>query len=155
MIYQMVTDCKIDKDVLIRHPKDVFNLLKDYGNALQEHFFLITLRENHKPVGIYIITIGTINRTIIHPREIFYKAILDLSTGIIVAHNHPSGETDPSFEDIEITKRLKNTGKIIGIPIIDHVIIGKGKYYSFSINKKLDNKNFYSEIGGVSIHDKK
>jgi DNA repair protein RadC len=154
MIYQTIIDCKINEEVPIKHPNDVFNLLKEYRNALKEHFFLITLRGNHKPVGLYIITIGTINRTIIHPREIFYKAIEDLSTGIIVAHNHPSGETDPSPEDIEITERLNKATDIIGIPILDHVIIGKKKYYSFSVNKKLKNDKFYDKTEGASIHEK-
>jgi DNA repair protein RadC len=83
MIYQMVKEFQKDTDDLITHPRDVFNLLKEYRNALQEHFYLITLRSNMKPIGIYTITIGLSNTTIIHPRELFYKAILDYSTEII------------------------------------------------------------------------
>jgi DNA repair protein RadC len=91
------------------------------------------------------VTIGIINKTVIHAREVFYRAILDLSTGIIIVHNHPSGDTSPSHEDIVITEKLRGAGKIIGIPVIDHVIIGKEKYYSFCMDRKFGNINFYEE----------
>jgi DNA repair protein RadC len=135
----------MDDTISINRPLDVYKLFENYKDSLKEHFFLITLRGKNTPIGAYIITIGTINKTVIHSREVFQRAILDSSTGIIVAHNHPSGDIYPSHEDIIITEKLRSAGKIIGIPLIDHVIIGKEMYYSFCESKKIGNINFYKE----------
>ena len=97
----------------------------------QEQFMVLTLNGTHEPIHMYVISVGLVNRTIVHPREVFYPAIKDNSVAIIVAHNHPSGHTDPSPEDIEITKRLHEAGSILGIAVLDHIIIGKHGYYSF------------------------
>jgi DNA repair protein RadC len=131
MIYQIVAGIKVKNNTCIGSPKDVFNLLQKYKNASQEYFLLITLDADFKPIGIYIMTIGAIDFTYMHPREVFYRAILDLSSYIIVAHNHPSGNVTPSKKDILITARLKKAADIMGIRIIDHVIISSKKYYSF------------------------
>lgn len=80
---------------------------------------------------------GTINNSVVHPREIFKEAYLLSSNGIICVHNHPSGDVSPSKEDINITKRIEEIGIIHGINLIDHVIIGNNSYYSFYENKKL------------------
>ena len=78
-----------------------------------------------------IISVGSLNANLVHPREVFEPAIRYLASHIIIAHNHPSGDTEPSQEDLEITKRLSEVGKILGIEIIDHVIVAKDKFLSF------------------------
>ena len=75
---------------------------------------------------------GTLTNTIVHPREVYYEAIKNKAASIVVVHNHPSGDPTPSMDDNKLTKVLKETGKIMGIPLLDHLIIGNGAYYSYS-----------------------
>ena len=93
---------------------------------------LITLDGASKVIEKRVIFIGTLNQSLVHPREIFRPAILDNSAGIIIAHNHPSGTLEASRADIQITDRLKDVSKLMGIELLDHVIISKNGYYSFS-----------------------
>lgn len=85
----------------------------------------------NQPTFVNVVSIGTLNSSLVHPREVFKVAILGNSVSIIVAYNHPSGDPTPSKEDITITARLKEAGKIIGIDILDHLIIGEDKHISF------------------------
>lgn len=104
--------------------------------AKQESFYVVTLDGAHKPIKALEVTKGLVNRTLVHPREIFRDAILDSAISILVAHNHPSGTLEPSTEDKEITRKLKQAGEIIGIDVLDHLIVdssGRSKgYYSFA-----------------------
>jgi len=115
----------------LTEPKKVYNLikakLKDYH---KEHFYLICL--NSRNQSIAEVSVGSLNASIVHPREVFCEAIKNKSASVILAHNHPSGSLQPSEEDLEITKRLKEGGKILGIEVIDHIIITKEGYLSFS-----------------------
>jgi len=117
------------KEIYIRNPNDVFNYLKDMGNLNKEHFRGLYLDKN-KIIHDEVISIGTLDRNIVHPRDVFHPAVKTFSAGIILAHNHPSGDTTPSEEDIAITKRMVETGKVMGIDIIDHIIIGKKGFTS-------------------------
>jgi DNA repair protein RadC len=145
MVYQKVTDCEIEHASPIRRPRDIFDLLENYRDAPKEYFLLVTLNNNYKPIGIYIVSIGTVNRTVVHPREVFRNAISDLSSFVVLAHNHPSGEVEPSSEDNDMTELLYEASKIIGINILDHVIISKDKYYSFKMESDILNYNETSE----------
>lgn len=118
-------------------PSDVFEAVKRYRSKRQEHFLVMTLDGAHQPVKLHVVTIGLANRTIIHPREVFIRAIKDNSTAIIVIHNHPSGLVKPSDEDRDITHRLVEAGDIIGIPVLDHIIVAKNTYYSFADHGEL------------------
>lgn len=104
------------------------SLITDFN---KEHFIVHGLNTKNKIIYSEIISIGTLNASIIHAREIFKKAIINSCNSIIIAHNHPSGDTEPSSEDREITKMLKKSGEILGISILDHVISGANIYYSF------------------------
>jgi DNA repair protein RadC len=115
----------------------VYTLLKSFAKKRQEHFIVLTLNVSHYVISMRIVSIGLMNRTIIHPREVFIHAIKDNAIAIIVCHNHPSNKVEPSDEDIEITKLLKEAGEIIGIRLLDHVIISKSGYYSFKQNNKM------------------
>jgi DNA repair protein RadC len=114
----------------ILSPEDVFKLikskLKDYN---KEHFYIIAL--NTRNYVISEISIGTLNSSLVHPREVFAEAIRQRANSIILVHNHPSGDPTPSEDDITITKRLQEAGKLIGIEVLDHIIITKTSYFSF------------------------
>ncbi len=116
----------------ITSASDVYSLLADYSTKEQEHFLLITLDGASKVIEKRVIFIGTLNQSLVHPREIFRPAILDNSAGIIVAHNHPSGTLVASRADVQVTQRLKEVSKLVGIELLDHVILASTGYYSFS-----------------------
>jgi DNA repair protein RadC len=116
---------------MMTSPKKVYNLISEMmKNLEQEVFVMLSLNTKNGVKTIRTISIGSINANIVHPREVFRAAIFDAATSIIVAHNHPSGDPTPSREDIEITKKLMESGKLIGIEVLDHVIIGDGRHYS-------------------------
>ena len=116
----------------IESAKDIFKLLKnDLGNKKKEHFKVLSLDSRNKLISIDNVSVGTINTNLVHPREVFKTAIQHLAVSIILVHNHPSGDTEPSEADLEITKRLIKSGKIMGIDILDHIIITKNKFFSF------------------------
>lgn len=115
----------------ITQPSDAFPLYTKYLNKKQEYFLVTTLDGAHNVIKTHVITIGLANRTLIHPREVFYPAVKDRAVGIIVVHNHPSGSLTPSKEDIDITGRMKKAGKVMGIDVLDHLIISKEGFYSF------------------------
>lgn len=111
-------------------PEKVYEVLKPLFPTDKEVFFLLSLNTKNGITAIRTISMGSLNANIVHPREVFRAAIFDGAAHIIVAHNHPSGDPTPSREDIEITKKLVETGNIIGIAVLDHVIIGDGRHFS-------------------------
>jgi DNA repair protein RadC len=111
---------------------DVWDLLRGYAARKQEHFFALTLDGASRLIEERLITVGTLNQSLVHPREVFADAIADRAAGIIIAHNHPSGTLSPSRADMQITDRLKEVAKLVGIELLDHVILAKEGYYSFS-----------------------
>lgn len=113
----------------------LINKIFNMDSQPSEIFVMLALDVQKKPTGCFLISQGTINSTISSPRDIFQRALLVNAHSIIVAHNHPSGEVEPSPEDIRITQRLTEAGKLMEIELIDHLIIGEeGKYYSFLEN---------------------
>jgi DNA repair protein RadC len=117
----------------IRTAKDVYEYLQDMRNLPKEHLRGIYLNTHHRIVHDEVISIGTINSNLIHPREVFKPAIEHGAAAVILAHNHPSGIVTPSQADIDITKHIIEVGKIIGIPVVDHVIVGKNKFISIDV----------------------
>ena len=115
----------------VKNAADVGTLLKnllgqeDELDQAKEHFWSVLLDTKHRVVAIELVSLGILDGSLIHPREIFRRAIREGAGSIIIVHNHPSGHSDPSAEDKEITRRLKEAGKLLGIPILDHVIIGE------------------------------
>ena len=108
----------------------VYRHLGEYKECNREHFIVMTLNGASRIINTRVISIGTINQSLVHPREVFRDAILDNAVGIIIAHNHPSGQLEASHEDKMVTKRLKEAGKLIGIELLDHVIITTDGYLS-------------------------
>lgn len=121
----------------ISSSKDVSELVNDIRQRRQEHFVTITLNGAGYLIHKRIVFIGTLNKSLVHPREIFADAITDRASGIIFVHNHPSGEIEPSHEDIIVTERLVEAGRILGIEVLDHVIVSKKNHYSFKENGKI------------------
>ncbi len=106
-------------------------VMEKLRHKLREHFQVVLLDTKHKLIGIEEISIGSLNASLIHPREVFRPAIQKSCACIILIHNHPSGDPTPSREDLDVTKRLCEAGRLVGIEVLDHVVIGDGKYVSF------------------------
>lgn len=121
--------------IKIYSSESIFNYYKDkLSDKLQEHFYCVYLDTKNYIIKDKLLFIGTINQSLVHPREVFKEAYLLSATSIICIHNHPSGNVNPSNNDIIITKQLKEVGKLLGINVLDHLIIGKDTYYSFNDN---------------------
>lgn len=135
---QMIREGSIKSEIKkIGSPSDAANLLRGVMEGFdREHFIILALDTKHQVNAIHTVSIGTLNASLVHPREIFKAAILANAESIILSHNHPSGDPAPSREDIEVTARLQKAGEILGIDILDHIIIGDG-YYSFKESGQL------------------
>ncbi len=135
---QIVAAIELSKRYLIRTNKrilnanDIYNELKEYTTKTQEYFLTITLDGASHIINKRVVFIGTLNQSLVHPREVFADAIADRAAGIIIAHNHPSQTPTPSQADINITNRLKEVSTLIGIELLDHIILTKNSYFSFS-----------------------
>jgi len=107
-------------------------MFRDLILETKEHFVALHLDGKNRIVCLDRVAIGSLNQCVVHPREIMKAALLSSAAGIILIHNHPTGDPSPSAEDINITNRLKEVGGVIGVPILDHIIIGNGQYVSFT-----------------------
>ena len=135
MVY--LKDCKIKvlstKDV-VKVFQDIL-ALEDHIEQEKEHYYVMHLDSKSQVKMAELVTVGTLNSSLVHPRETFRRAIIAGSATIIIAHNHPSGETEPSTEDTKVTKAMFDAGQILGIALLDHVIFTKDKYFSFNENR--------------------
>jgi len=116
-------------------PKEIWEELKDLRDHKKEHFVIFYLDSRNQEIKREIISVGSLNANLVHPREVFEPAVRHLAAQIILAHNHPSGDPEPSEDDLEITKRLTESGKILGIEVVDHIIITKTGFISFKEKK--------------------
>ncbi|MFA4861660.1 DNA repair protein RadC [Methanoregula sp.] len=117
-------------EVKITKPEDVIPLVAHLRDKRQEHFVCITLNGAGEVLGNRIITVGLLNHSLVHPREVFADAIVDRAASIICVHNHPSGSLEPSPQDIAITTQLKEAGQLVGIQLIDHIIVTRTGHVS-------------------------
>ncbi len=115
----------------ITTPMDIYKEVLHFSSREQEHFITIMLNGAHEVIDSFISTIGLLNKTIVHPREVFAPAIKNRAAAIAIAHNHPSGSLEPSEEDKHVTNRLISAGEILGIRVIDHIVFSNRGYYSF------------------------
>jgi len=115
----------------ITSPADALPYISHYSDRKQEHFLCLSLNGAHEVIQARVVSMGLVNRTLVHPREIFSDPLKDRAAAVLIAHNHPSGNIEPSQEDIEITTRIKNAGTILGIELLDHIIFTDSAYYSF------------------------
>jgi len=116
----------------IKKPETVFNLLKnEIGNKMKESFYILSLTTRNNLISVDKVSTGTLSASLAHPREVFLPAIKNSASTVIIVHNHPSGDTQPSEDDLDITKRLMEAGKILGIDLVDHIIISRTNFFSF------------------------
>jgi DNA repair protein RadC len=104
----------------------------------KEHFYVLHLNVRSRVTMIEVVSVGTLSSSVVHPRETFRRAISEGSYSIIIAHNHPSGEVDPSHEDTQVTKLMFDAGQVIGINVLDHIVFSDSKAFSFRDNKNIE-----------------
>lgn len=121
----------------IIEPEDVHKVVRHYASREQELFISVAINCAHEILAIDVASMGTINQCIVHPREVFSNAIKNRAVAIIICHNHPTGNLTPSLNDLQITRRLIECGKILGIEIIDHIIFSEEEYHSMKEHEEL------------------
>ncbi len=125
-------------DVRISDSQKAYRLLEPLFDGLdREHFMVVGLDAKHAVIGINTVSIGSVTMSIVHPREVFKPLILLNASAVILAHNHPSGDPTPSQEDRALTRRLKDGGELLGIAVLDHLVLGEDRYYSFADHQEL------------------
>jgi len=118
---------------VVKNPADIAKYyMEKLKDLKKEHFITVFLDSMNKIIKDEVISIGTLNSSLVHPREVFKEAIKNSASSVIFIHNHPSGNVNPSKEDFDLTNRLKEVGKLVGIEVMDHIIIGKNTHYSFT-----------------------
>lgn len=110
----------------------VYELFKDLRQESKEHFMALHLDGKNRILCYEVVSVGSLNQSVVHPREVFKSALVSSAAALILIHNHPSGDPSPSQEDLKITQRLKDCGELLGIKILDHLVVGDGSYYSFA-----------------------
>jgi DNA repair protein RadC len=109
----------------VQSPADACAMLRAFiGDADREHFVALLLDTRNRVAGLHTVSVGNLSASLVHPREVFKAAILGSAAALIVGHNHPSGDADPSQEDLAMTARLKQAGELLGIPVLDHLVLG-------------------------------
>jgi DNA repair protein RadC len=122
----------------IKRPEDIFNAVRHFADRRQERFVCLSLNGAHELLKARTVTLGLVNRTIVHPREVFADPLLDRASAIAVAHNHPSGQLKPSSEDDDVTFQLLQSARILGLRFLDHVIFTDLGFYSYRQAKRLE-----------------
>jgi DNA repair protein RadC len=117
--------------VKITTPADVLPLIRHFADRKQEHFLSITINGANEVLNVRVVSIGLVDRSPVHPREVFADVLADRASGVIVAHNHPTGGLDPSTADEQATQQIKQAGEILGIQLLDHIIFNRNGYFSF------------------------
>lgn len=129
---------KTIREIAINNPQSIYNHFSvTLRNEQREHFIIVMLDTKNKVIGEAVVSIGNLNSSIVHPREVFKVAIKRSAHSLILVHNHPSGDPEPSQEDLLITERLIQASKIIGIDILDHIIIGYDRFYSMKQHQRI------------------
>ena len=121
----------------IRTPQDIYRIVRHYANRKQERFLSVSLNGAHEVIAVRVVTIGLVNRTIVHPREVFADPLSDRCSAICVCHNHPSGDLVPSREDDEVTENLMSAANILGIKFLDHIIFSDTSFFSYQKESRL------------------
>jgi DNA repair protein RadC len=119
------------REARIRSPEDAYKLVRHYADRRQEHFLCISLNGAYEVLAVRVVTVGLVNKTIVHPREVFSDPLQDRASAVCVAHNHPSGNLKPSEEDNDITIKLKTAADILGLFFLDHIIFSLEGYVSY------------------------
>ncbi|MDI9412307.1 MAG: DNA repair protein RadC [Bacillota bacterium] len=127
-----LADSRMEFQGVVNSPQDAAQLvLRELSLADKEHFMIIMLNTKHRVIAKKTISIGHLQASLVHPREMFKEAIRRSSAAVILVHNHPSGDLTPSRDDISTTERLRDVGELLGIDVLDHIIVGNNRYLSF------------------------
>ncbi len=118
------------RGVKIAFPPDVYPLIRHVADRHQEHFLCVSLNGANEVIAVRTVSVGLVNRALVHPREVYADPITDRASAVIVAHNHPSGNLIPSQDDLDVTLQLQEAGKTLGIKLLDHLIFDESEYYS-------------------------
>lgn len=133
-----------DRPYAVRHAGDVVGMLRAFlRDDPRERFAVVYLDTRHNPIAVHDAHVGTCDSSPVHPREVFGPAVALAATAVVVAHNHPSGDPTPSAEDRAVTERLRQAGELLGVPMLDHVVIGAARYFSFA------DEGFHALPGGT------
>jgi DNA repair protein RadC len=119
------------RGVRIKTAGDIFPLIRHYADSRQERFISVSLNGAHEVIAVRVVTVGLVNKSLVHPREVFADVIADRASAVCVAHNHPSGIVKPSEQDDEVTEMLQEASSILGISFLDHLIFTENEYYSY------------------------
>lgn len=122
--------CEREKNNAGNGPATIWESIKHYGLEKQEYFIVVMLDGAHNIIKHVVVTMGLVNRTLVHPREVFAPALIERATAIVIAHNHPSGNLEPSADDLEATLRLKKAGQLLGIEVLDHIVFSACGFHS-------------------------
>lgn len=116
----------------LRGSGDVYAHFRErLGSEAREHFYAVLLDNKHRKIKDVAVSLGSLTASIVHPRDVFAPVVREAAAAVVFVHNHPSGDPTPSKEDIEITQRLRAVGELMGVRVLDHIVIGKGRYVSF------------------------
>lgn len=115
---------------VVTGPESAYALVRDLGGKKREHFVAIYLNARNALISREIISIGSLNASLVHPREVFFPAVREVAANIILAHNHPSGDVTPSKEDVDLTRRLVKAGELMGVEVLDHIVVGGRRFTS-------------------------
>ncbi len=121
----------------IKFPADVMPLIQHYADRKQEHFLCISINGANEIMNVRVVSIGLVNKSHVHPREVFADVISERASAVIVAHNHPHGDLQPSSEDLQITRQLKDAAQILGLSLLDHIIFNSRGFYSLAEHDEL------------------
>ncbi|MEJ2660061.1 MAG: DNA repair protein RadC [Desulfobacteraceae bacterium] len=120
--------------IRIAFPPDIYPLIRHVADRRREHFLCISLNGANEVIAIRTVSVGLVNRALVHPREVYADPITDRAAAVVVAHNHPSGNLEPSADDIAVTRQLQAAGQTLGIKLLDHLIFNQTTYYSLLEN---------------------
>jgi len=126
-----------DRAPFLRTPEEVYAATREYALERREHFVTVLLNARNRLIRKELVSIGTLNASLVHPREVFRSAILESAASLILVHNHPSDDPQPSADDLDITARIQRAGEIMGIELLDHVIVCRSGYLSFRQERML------------------
>ncbi|MFP4568172.1 MAG: RadC family protein [Candidatus Woesearchaeota archaeon] len=131
-LFEFVNRVKFPVVKSIKSPDDVFSYFKPFiSGLLKEHFFILMLNTKNKILKHEVVSVGTLDSSLVHPREVFRPALKEGCFSVILVHNHPSGDPSPSDDDLVVTERLIEAGKLLGVSVLDHVILGRDSFWSY------------------------
>lgn len=126
----------------VQKPSDILPYISNFAYKQTEHFIVVSLSGAHEILNQKVIAVGNSSLAIVHPREVYFEAVRRRASAVIVAHNHPSGDPNPSGEDIRTTERLLNGAELLGLSLLDHIIVSREKYFSFMEHGLLEKTAF-------------